>query len=67
VENILHNVCPNCGGGFTPRPVRPSNEHRPGLSINHQPPSQQRVNTKYTPEELAAFCGELKNVALEQR
>ena len=23
VENILHNVCPNCGGGFEKRPVRP--------------------------------------------
>ncbi|SEK55114.1 hypothetical protein SAMN04487910_0797 [Aquimarina amphilecti] len=24
VDNILHNVCPNCGGGFTKRPSRPS-------------------------------------------
>ena len=23
VEKVLHNVCPNCGGGFCPRPVRP--------------------------------------------
>ncbi len=23
VEKILFNVCPNCGGGFQPRPVRP--------------------------------------------
>ncbi|WP_430967038.1 DUF1272 domain-containing protein [Spongiimicrobium sp. 2-473A-2-J] len=23
VENVLHEVCPNCGGNFTPRPVRP--------------------------------------------
>lgn len=23
VNNILHNVCPNCGGGFERRPVRP--------------------------------------------
>lgn len=25
VENILQNVCPNCGGGFEKRPVRPKN------------------------------------------
>jgi len=25
VENILHNVCPNCGGGFVKRPTRPKN------------------------------------------
>ena len=29
----LQNVCPNCGGGFTPRPVRPAGEWRPGLSL----------------------------------
>jgi hypothetical protein len=23
VNNILHNVCPNCGGGFEKRPIRP--------------------------------------------
>ena len=24
VENVLFNVCPNCGGGFEKRPTRPS-------------------------------------------
>ncbi|MCK7583245.1 MAG: DUF1272 domain-containing protein [Chromatiales bacterium] len=24
VDTVLANVCPNCGGGFVPRPVRPS-------------------------------------------
>jgi hypothetical protein len=24
VEGILDNVCPNCGGGFSARPVRPA-------------------------------------------
>nr|WP_298930532.1 DUF1272 domain-containing protein [uncultured Allomuricauda sp.] len=24
VENILEDVCPNCGGGFTNRPTRPT-------------------------------------------
>lgn len=23
VENVLENVCPNCGGGFEKRPTRP--------------------------------------------
>lgn len=23
VNEILENVCPNCGGGFSPRPIRP--------------------------------------------
>ncbi len=25
-KDILKNVCPNCGGGFTPRPVRPKEQ-----------------------------------------
>jgi uncharacterized protein len=23
VDNRLHGVCPNCGGNFAPRPIRP--------------------------------------------
>lgn len=26
VENILKNVCPNCGGGFEKRPTRPKKQ-----------------------------------------
>lgn len=25
VNDVLHNVCPNCGGGFEKRPIRPAN------------------------------------------
>ena len=39
VEHVLANVCPNCGGGFAPRPIRPATEWRPGLSIAKRPPS----------------------------
>ena len=24
VDSVLHNICPNCGGGFVPIPIRPS-------------------------------------------
>ncbi len=43
VDNVLFNVCPNCGGGFEPRPIRPSTEWRPGLSVAKRPPSTKRV------------------------
>ena len=26
VENVLHNVCPNCGGGLEKRPIRPKDK-----------------------------------------
>jgi len=26
VKNLLYNVCPNCGGGFEKRPIRPKDK-----------------------------------------
>ncbi len=26
VDNILENICPNCGGGFEKRPIRPADK-----------------------------------------
>ena len=26
VDAVLKDVCPNCGGGFMPRPIRPANK-----------------------------------------
>ena len=54
VENKLHNVCPNCGGGFAPRPIRPATERRPGVCVTKQLPSDKRVHLKYSVEDVAA-------------
>lgn len=67
VNNILTNVCPNCGGGFSARPIRPQNEHRKGLSISNQPASTKRINTKYSDEELKAFSASIQHIAPETR
>ena len=37
VDNILKNVCPNCGGNFVPRPIRPA------AKLVKNPPSTVRV------------------------
>lgn len=26
VDNVLENICPNCGGGFEKRPIRPADK-----------------------------------------
>jgi uncharacterized protein len=67
VENILHNVCPNCGGGFSKRPIRPKTERRPGVSLAHQAASKIRINTKYTPEEISEFSGATRATKPGQR
>ncbi len=67
VDNVLNNVCPNCGGGFVPRPIRPANAHRPGVSCDHHPPSTTRVHTKYSQEELKVFAATLAHVPPAER
>jgi hypothetical protein len=67
VETHLRNVCPNCGGGFAPRPIRPHNEWRPGLSTAKRPPSATRVRLSFTPEEVAAFSARIAAIPPEQR
>lgn len=56
VDAVLHNVCPNCGGGFAPRPVRPASEWRPGACVARQPPSTKRVHLKWSRDEVADFA-----------
>lgn len=62
VERELHNVCPNCGGGFVPRPIRPATEWRPGLSAEKRPPSDKRVHLHYSREDLAAHSARIKDI-----
>ncbi len=66
-ETMLFNVCPNCGGGFAPRPVRPAREWRPGVSVVKQPPSDKRVHLKYQPDDVAAFVARVKDTPPERR
>jgi uncharacterized protein len=67
VENKLHNVCPNCGGGFVARPIRPAKEWRPGLSIEKRPPSDKRVHLSYSLDDLAAHSAKLRDIPPEGR
>jgi uncharacterized protein len=39
VDTVLENVCPNCGGGFVPRPIRPSKNWKNQNFLGHDPAS----------------------------
>lgn len=67
VETVLFNVCPNCGGGFVPRPIRPRTARRANVSLAHQPASTQRVHLKWSKDDIAAFVAGLRGVPPEQR
>jgi hypothetical protein len=63
----LHNVCPNCGGGFAPRPIRPKNEWRSGLSTTKQPPSTKRVHLSYSLNDIAAHTARVEKLDPQER
>ena len=67
VEHVLLNVCPNCGGGFAPRPIRPKTERRPGVSLARHPASITRRSLKYGPAEVTEFIRSVCGVKPEIR
>jgi hypothetical protein len=67
VERVLRNVCPNCGGGFVPRPIRPATERRPGVSLAHQPGRAERKHLKWDRATLGAFTGAVAGIPPAQR
>jgi hypothetical protein len=67
VERMLANVCPNCGGGFAPRPIRPANEWRAGLSVGKRPASTKRVHLSYSREDIAALVQRIRDIPPESR
>jgi len=67
VEQVLQNVCPNCGGGLVSRPIRPRGEWRPGLSLAKRPASTVRVRSPYRVDQIAEFSARLRSTPPEQR
>ncbi len=67
VERVLSNVCPNCGGGFMPRPVRPSTDRRGGNDLGKHSASSK---VKHRPVDTAAhaiFAATIKTIPPERR
>ena len=67
VGGVLENVCPNCGGGFVPRPIRPATEWRPGLSLAKRPASATRVHLSYSREDIAQHSARIGDVPPAER
>lgn len=67
VDAVLRNVCPNCGGGFVPRPIRPSRNLKGDNYLGKDPAS---TTMKHRPVDVAAherFAAAIATVPPEKR
>ena len=67
VADVLGNVCQNCGGGFSPRPVRPARNLKGDNYLGVYPAS---TTVKHRPVDLAAharFSESIKDIPPEKR
>jgi len=69
VTDVLSNVCPKCGGGFQPRPIRPKHAWRSDkqLGLENHPASKTRVHTPYSHDNIQAFVARLRDTPLKDR
>ena len=69
VKTRLNNVCPTCGGGFMPRPIRPKNAWRAEkkLGLKFHPASTTRIHSKYSAENISEHVNRIKGVPPEER
>ena len=63
----LSNVCPNCGGGFAPRPIRPSTNWNGDNDLAHHPPSDKVVHRPVDLEAHRAFARAITLIAPSER
>ncbi|MBC7971335.1 MAG: DUF1272 domain-containing protein [Verrucomicrobia bacterium] len=67
VDTILNNVCPNCGGGFVPRPIRPSQNWK---DDNYLGKDRASTKIKHKPVDLenhVRFAAEIGSIPPERR
>ena len=67
VDTVVGNVCPNCGGGFEKRPVRPATNWKNNNFLGNDPAG---TKVKHKPVDAAAhglFAAPISLVPPERR
>ena len=67
VDGVLGNVCPNCGGGFCPRPVRPATAWKAGAYLGKWPATAKVTHHPVDPAEHARFAAPIQAVPPDRR
>jgi len=67
VSSVLHNVCPNCGGGFTQRPVRPARNWKGDNYLGKYPAGTKVLHRPVDPAAHAGFAARIEAIPPEAR
>lgn len=67
VDNLLENVCQNCGGGFTQRPVRPKNNLKRNNFLGKHPAGTKIYHFPIDFKNHKIFAKEIKEVPAQKR
>ncbi|MFT3781282.1 MAG: DUF1272 domain-containing protein [Nibricoccus sp.] len=67
VENVIHNICPNCGGGFAPRPIRPAHNWKAGNYLGSFPARTAVKHKPVDPASHARFSADIRYLPPEAR
>jgi len=67
VDTLLANVCPNCGGGFVARPIRPAHEWRAGTHLGARPATTQVTHNPVDAAAHARFAAPIRDIAPGER
>jgi len=67
VDEVLENVCPNCGGGFCPRPIRPSHNLKNDNYLGKDPASTKVRHNPVNIEAHREFSKSIKNIPPHER
>jgi hypothetical protein len=67
VDGVLDNVCPNCGGGFEPRPVRPATNWKGDNYLGKNPADTRVRHRPVDPGRHAQFAAPIRVIPPHQR
>ena len=67
VEGVLLGTCPNCGGAFVPRPVRPARDLKGGNFLGKYPAGTVVRHRPVDVAAHAAFVASLRDLPPERR
>lgn len=67
VEGVLFNVCPNCGGGFAARPIRPAQNWKDNNFLGANPAGTVVKHRPVDPPRHAVFSKVIRGLPPERR